>query len=59
MPPATRRLKATQPSQPASQLFRLFCACDVLLVKAMQRAIHLGWAIDLAQDRCWQGQLQK
>jgi hypothetical protein len=59
MPPVTRRLTATQPPEPARRSLRFFCVRGVLPGKAMPRATHLGWAIDLAQDRCWQDRLQK
>jgi hypothetical protein len=59
MPPETRRLKATRPPEPERRSLRLFCVRGVLPGKAMPQAIHLGWAIDLAQDRCWQDRLHK
>jgi hypothetical protein len=59
MPPATQLVQAMQQSQPARLSVRFFCVRGVLPVKAMPRATHLGWAFDLAQDRCWQSRLQK
>jgi hypothetical protein len=37
-PLAIRRLKAMQLAQPVRPPVQLFCACDVFLVKAIQRA---------------------
>ena len=53
------QLKAMQPLQPARVSLRLFCVRGVSSMKAMHLAIRPGRAIELAQDRCWQGRLQK
>jgi hypothetical protein len=38
---------------------QLFCACDVFLVKAIQRATRLGQVIELAQQKCSRWRLLK
>jgi hypothetical protein len=38
---------------------QLFCACDVFLMKAIQRATRPGRAIELAQQKCSQLRLLK
>src|SRR5438046_6224480 len=53
-PKAIRLLKAMHLAQPP---LRLFCACDVLPVKVMQRPTHWGEAIEPARCRCCQGRL--
>jgi len=59
MPQVIRRLKATQPPQPATRWLQLFCVRGVLPVKAMQRALRSGRAIALGPGKYWQGRLQK